>query len=858
MTINREAGKRKTSTPRAGGAPGPASRPLPPSIALFLTGIVAGCLPAVQQEVLLFPAFLSPVLETAVLYGTLAGLGLGLWIGEGLSRFRQNRRYLLPGAVLVLAALFGALGVFHPFASSLIEKWERLTGPAHAGSMTFHTGLPVLFFSLAAVLPCMTGLAWRLRLEQSARREASALAGLAGAGIGILLAPLALYFTPGISPSLQFMALFLGLTLLTGRGKVEPPQPTFGGRDRGMLFNANLCAALFGFGCGILLVFFQSLLYSRLNAGYLAAPMAAGFWLLGFSITLFLKKKIALEEASWPFLLICVAALAPALVAKETATIQEDVLRAALTCLPFGAASAFALRVRVQSLLGARLPGLAAGFTLALIFAMFVLHPAVQPGPAILPAVISFLVLEGLQGEMPAVLGRAAAGLSVILLGSFVAGDFWFPQRETPLLRINGTNLTVSFNGNEGPLRALKISGRPVFAVSRETEQHLRMANLSVLFHPNPMRVLVLGPDTGEAAAQICRDPLVKRVLWVNPYDAFNDGFRWKSSLPGGPGIPAGLSIRGIPERFFTRHGMEHFDLIMVPPSPMARLTPHPFFTQEFYQEAGRLLDKGGILCQWVYPHRLPPDAFLRLLSTMSGSFEQFYVFADHRRSERPALALVGSAEGIVINAAHTANRLRQAGLEAEFARIGLDPERLAVDFITAKWVVEVMVPPLRTTDTSGMLHFDRPARGLENLQANMGFLGDLAISSFPWFQVQTQAMTSPDDRRKLARYLMKTGALMQAAALDRTSRTPFNPSMDLKSARDMDLEEAYLLARGLSDGIEYRYIENLLARKTLELADSGKSKDALLLADFCLEQAPRNTTIARARAAVLERLQDE
>lgn len=810
-------------------------------LSLFLLGVAAAGSLHALKEVLLFPALWISSMKFAVLVGGITGLGLGFVCGAFFPRKNGTFKITLHASALIPASLLAAAGLSRSLPASFLESLCRMEG-----SIPYIPPyLWWLAFAGTAAVQALFGLSIRLRLEEKGGLGDDTLLAvlLSGAGLGAFLFPALLYRFLGTGATLQLLALLAG-----GAGLIPSNRPkrreVEGNGSSSLILNVE--AGLCGFGISLLFFLLKGLLAHHLDAGYLLGGIALGLSLAGLSGMVYLKSRFAdLNRLTGAFLLPCAASATFLLKPGNPPSILSDIIGAALFCLPFGIAAGAALGTRSSEFVRRGAVGIWTGMLAALIWIRFGLNPVEHPGFTVLLSFLMLLALEafrlmkaGSSGGIRILILRCAIAAFPLILSLWICSGFWFPESKKSVLKIYGPDVHITFR-TKAPQRPplLTVFSKAPFGKRNEEEQFEILAGLTPLFHPNPNRVLLLGPDTGFMARGIAGNPAVHELYWINC-----SGKNFYLSKIFGincSGENFYLSkIFDLPERLFTRRTSERFDLIVVPPTPFPRLDPHPPADRAFYNEARDLLGDKGVFCQWIFPHRLDHDSFLRLLSAWNDAFAQTYLLVDHRRSMRPALALLGTQHALQLSFRRVKGRLRSSKQKALFEKTGLDPDMIAANYLTSGELLEVRLPPPDPGMQSGRIFYSRPRWARVNLLTNMGFLNRLQASPYPWFFPTGSGKLTPAKRSRRAQRLSNVGRIMQEATLEKVALRGLNAPHDLKSGMGMDNREADALSRGLAPAPDFTYLQRILLDRVLRIKSGGRVDDALGLLENCLERA--------------------
>jgi len=202
-----------------------------------------------------------------------------------------------------------------------------------------------------------------------------------------------------------------------------------------------------------------------------------------------------------------------------------------------------------------------------------------------------------------------------------------------------------------------------------------------MLLHPDPRRVLLVGGGMGGGRAEIYKHPSVQELVYAELDPIF---YRWAEKFV--PAETSGLNkYRAVfgDARLFIKSTTERFDAVILNlPDPLNGQL-NRFYTREFFAEARRVLQPGGVLAVGVSapPDIISPDyaEFLRTVrSALSFSFawvqelpadRLLFVAADRNRAG-------GSIADSLIR--RIAERdLKTLYIKDSYVRANLSPEKL-------------------------------------------------------------------------------------------------------------------------------------------------------------------------------------
>jgi spermidine synthase len=586
-------------------------------------------------------------------YGRSGVIGLAVWVaGWAVGAWWSGRSRLAPAALL-LAAGVGGLAAAPLAMLGLLALGTGAHGAApSAGLALLALATPALLQGL--FLPQLARI-WRAPRATGAEASWLFALNLAGAVGGALWIGHALPLAVGrvgAAIGAGIVALLAGL-LGAGLARGVPPHTpaavhaeapgALGPRVAGFVVGVGSAWAAILQGVGLRLGALQfggmqpalsatiAAALLTLAVGALVVPrcvppgargVGAVLCLCALSSTWFLVPRVA-------------AAVAP--LAREHGRLVAALWMLGPALLPFGALVPVLHRALAGES-GRRLGGLllheAWGAALVVPFVSWCVVPrfglsgALATGALLGLAAQLFVDVRG--GRVAWTLVGPPVALVLILLGPAPAR--LTPALDDPAFRVLAFTedadfaVTVVEDGVQGE-RALLTDG---FRATATGDMYLYMrvlGHLPLVLHPAPARVGVLAFGTGTTAGAVALHPAVERLDVLELSGAvlsFADHFR---DVNGGvlddPRVRVHL---GDGRRTLAQHEGA-FDVLtmepLLPDSPFAVY----LYTAEFYARARRSLAPGGLLCQWVPPHALPPATFDAVVDAFARAFPWSGVF---------------------------------------------------------------------------------------------------------------------------------------------------------------------------------------------------------------------------------------
>ncbi len=215
---------------------------------------------------------------------------------------------------------------------------------------------------------------------------------------------------------------------------------------------------------------------------------------------------------------------------------------------------------------------------------------------------------------------------------------------------------------------------------SAEDDVHLAM-----LQHPQPQRVLVLGPLSPETLGEILRYPKIQSVDVVDP----DETLAFFATMVQDAGKARcwedpRVSLWDADIRRFVQNARSSYDVVLLNAGDPFSLSTNRFYTQEFYRSVARLLGPGGIFSVGVSgAEDMMGDTqaayFRGVVSTLRSVFPHYLVYP----GERIRLAASRDANSLSEDPKTLSDRAAALGLSLRYVRLDrlenlLDPFRLA------------------------------------------------------------------------------------------------------------------------------------------------------------------------------------
>jgi spermidine synthase len=289
---------------------------------------------------------------------------------------------------------------------------------------------------------------------------------------------------------------------------------------------------------------------------------------------------------------------------------------------------------------------------------------------------------------------RLAIAWAVAVTACVLIGAGRLPRTYTNAAR--GERVLAVAEGSHGIVavtqsaqsRRLKLDNSYVLGGTAAVGDERMQAHLPLLLHPAPRRVAFLGMGTGITAGAALLHP-VERIVAVEivPQVVTLSRSHFADANLGLIDAPRAAVVVA-DARVWLRATAERFDVIVGDLVVPWRHGEAGLFAAEHYAAVRAALAPGGLFCQWVPAFQLTERELSIVVATFLDAFPRATLWRGDVAPDRPALALIGHAEGAVIDPGQVARRV--AELEA-------DPANPQLEHRAGLWIF--LVGPLDPTD---------------------------------------------------------------------------------------------------------------------------------------------------------------
>lgn len=297
---------------------------------------------------------------------------------------------------------------------------------------------------------------------------------------------------------------------------------------------------------------------------------------------------------------------------------------------------------------------------------------------------------------------------------------------EQLLFYEEGADATVSVKAMAGK-KALFIDEQDVAGTdSGYVDTQKMLGHLPMLLHPDPKKVFVLGLGAGGAASSILQHESVEQVDCAELVGAVAKAIHYLEEVNRRVWEEPRFNLYINDGRNFLFTTNSRYDIISIDLLYPQTAGSGSLYTKEFYQLCKERLNPGGIICQWLPPHRLFPENLQMILRTFQSVFPHTTLWHARHYSN---LILVGSMDPLKIDFQALKRRMGEGRIKKDLEEASLaDPLTMVNYFLCGEQSVAKSVgssTELNTDDhpyiefRAPRLIVDRNTAGFDNLLNN-------------------------------------------------------------------------------------------------------------------------------------------
>jgi len=222
-----------------------------------------------------------------------------------------------------------------------------------------------------------------------------------------------------------------------------------------------------------------------------------------------------------------------------------------------------------------------------------------------------------------------------------------------------------------GDRRALLINGKTDATIGsgEDMAQQVMVGQMPMLLAPRAKRVCVVGYGSGVTTHAVLTHP-VDKVLTLELEGAVIEAAPFFEAAAHRPLDDPRSRVVVEDAGTYLRSTAENFDVIISEPSNPWIAGVGNLFTKEFYEEARRRLNPGGVFCQWIQTYSVSPTTLATVLRSVTTTFPHGQLF--YVESSADLIILASPDQDLVFDRAAMQSVYQRPEVAADFARIGI------------------------------------------------------------------------------------------------------------------------------------------------------------------------------------------
>lgn len=232
--------------------------------------------------------------------------------------------------------------------------------------------------------------------------------------------------------------------------------------------------------------------------------------------------------------------------------------------------------------------------------------------------------------------------------------------------------VAVLETGDKSQLRrALLINGKTdaTTGSGEDMAQQVLVGQVPLLLAPRARSVCVVGYGSGVTTHAVLTHP-VEKVLTLELEGAVIEAAPFFEDAAHRPLADPRSRLVVEDAGTYLRSTKENFDVIISEPSNPWIAGVGNLFTREFYQEARRRLNPGGVFCQWIQTYSVSPATLSTVFRTVTTTFPQGQLF--YVESSGDLIILAVPDRELTLDRASMDAAFHRPGVAEDFARIGI------------------------------------------------------------------------------------------------------------------------------------------------------------------------------------------
>jgi spermidine synthase len=311
-------------------------------------------------------------------------------------------------------------------------------------------------------------------------------------------------------------------------------------------------------------------------------------------------------------------------------------------------------------------------------------------------------------------LRRAAWALPVLLAAVLLFGpvDFQFvtlSRGSRVMAHVEGAMAAVTVVGDAAGDFQLRVNDKFVMGGTSSYYSDRRQGQIPLLLHPDPRRALYLGLGTGATFAAVADHPnlegdgveLIPETIPLLPFFERSTG-----NLAGN----GRLHIWVADARRFVRATPNTYDVVVADLFHPARDGAGTLYTVEHFEAVRRILNPGGVFCQWLPLYQMDLDTFRTIARSFLEVFPEGSAYLAHYSLQNPIVGLVAGGPARYPGS-WMQERILNPSLNAELKRLRLDTTcSLLGNFVAGSRELEAFAGPGPVnTDDRPVVVFEAP-----------------------------------------------------------------------------------------------------------------------------------------------------
>jgi len=190
----------------------------------------------------------------------------------------------------------------------------------------------------------------------------------------------------------------------------------------------------------------------------------------------------------------------------------------------------------------------------------------------------------------------------------------------------DGRETSVAVTG--GMQYSFLTNGKSDGSAVSDAPTQVMLGIVGAILHPAPHNACVVGLGTGTTAGWLADVPGMQRVDVLELEEEIRKVARFFDPVSrAAMSHPRVNNITGDAREFLLTRG-ENYDLIVSEPSNPCRAGVANLYTREFYMNASRRLNRGGIFCQWLQGYEVEPAIISTVIATLRQVFPKVEVWS--------------------------------------------------------------------------------------------------------------------------------------------------------------------------------------------------------------------------------------